>query len=314
MRIAAIGLGLAFVFGLATIGRTADEPGSAGQTLDIWPGAAPGEPASASKDLGKEIVEHKSQELPIGKFQITRATNITQPTIAIFSPDRAKNTGAAVVVCPGGGYSALMMDYEGTDIAQWLKSIGVTGIVLKYRVPRREGTPKNAAPPQALMDAQRALSLVRSKAADLGIDPKRIGILGFSAGGHLAAWAATNSDKRVYEPIDAVDRVDCRPDFAIPIYPGSVIKRGTDQTADDIRVTSQTPPMFLAQAGNDNPESSIFLYLALKRAGVPAELHVYAGGGHGFGIRSEAGPASTWTKSCEDWLRAMGFLKPGAKP
>jgi acetyl esterase/lipase len=309
MRIAAIGLGLSFVFGLATIGRTADAPSTA-QTLDIWPGAAPGENGS----IPKELVEHKPQELKIGKFDITRATNVTKPTITIFSPERSKNTGAAVIVCPGGGYSALMMDYEGTDIAEWLKSIGVTGIVLKYRVPRREGTPKNEAPPQALMDAQRTLSLVRSRAAEWGINPKRIGILGFSAGGHLAAWAATNYDKRVYEPIDAVDKVDCRPDFAIPIYPGSVIKRGTDQLADDIRVTSQTPPMFFAQAGNDNPESSIFLYLALKRAGVPSELHVYADGGHGFGIRKEAGPASTWTRSCEDWLRAQGFLKPAANP
>jgi acetyl esterase/lipase len=165
------------------------------------------------------------------------------------------------------------------------------------------------------MDAQRSLSIVRSKAADWGIDPKRIGILGFSAGGHLAAWASTNYDKRAYEPIDAVDKVDCRPDFAVVIYPGGVIKRGTDELAPEIRVTSETPPMFIAQSNDDQvgPLNSVYLYIALKRAGVPAELHIYATGGHGYGLRPSAAPASTWTQRCEDWLRKQGTLKPAGK-
>ena len=161
------------------------------------------------------------------------------------------------------------------------------------------------------MDAQRALSLTRSKAADWGIDPKRVGILGFSAGGHLAAWASTNFEKPSYEPVDDADKTSRRPDFAVLIYPGGVLKRGTDQLAPEIRVSSETPPMFLAHAGDDpvTPEGSVALYLALKRAGVPAELHIYSKGGHGFGMRPSPNPSSTWTQRCEDWLQAQNILK-----
>jgi len=166
------------------------------------------------------------------------------------------------------------------------------------------------------MDAQRALSLLRSKAADLGIDTKRIGILGFSAGGHLGAWASTNADRRAYETIDAVDRIDCRPDFAVLIYPGGVVKRDSDVLAPEIRVTSQTPPMFFAHAGDDrvSPENSVQLYLALKRAGVPAELHIYASGGHGFGLRPSDKPCATWPKRCEEWLRSQGSSRRAPVP
>jgi acetyl esterase/lipase len=197
-----------------------------------------------------------------------------------------------------------------------LNSIGVTGIVLKYRIPRRPGTADDTPPTQALIDAQRTLSLVRSKAAEWGIDPKRVGILGFSAGGHLSAWAATNFDKRAYEPADEVDRVDCRPDFAVLIYPGGILKKGTDQFSPEIHVTSQTPPMFFAHATNDRvgAENSVYLYLALKRAGVPGELHLYADGGHGFGMRPSPLPCATWPQRCAEWLGAQGFLKATAKP
>ena len=165
------------------------------------------------------------------------------------------------------------------------------------------------------MDAQRAVSLVRSKAEGWGIDPKRIGILGFSAGGHLVAWASTNYDKRSYEPIDDADKADCRPDFAVAIYPGGVTRRNSTELSPEIRVTSQTPPTFLAHAGNDpvSAENSIFYYLALKHAGVPAELHIYSTGGHGFGMRKTGNPASTWPQRCEEWLRIQKILPASAK-
>ena len=186
--------------------------------------------------------------------------------------------------------------------------------MLKYRVPRRKGTPKDVPPVQALMDAQRAISLVRSKATDWGVDPRRIGVLGFSAGGHLAAWAATNFDKRAYDKIDATDDASCRPDFAVVIYPGYVVKQGTAELSPEIRVTPQTPPCFFAHAGDDrvSPQNSVAMYLALKRMNIPAELHIYTSGGHGFGMRPTGRPAATWPKRCEEWLRDTGVLKADA--
>jgi acetyl esterase/lipase len=294
---------MSFVIGLATIGSTADE--SSQQTLDLWPGQAPGENGS----IGPEVAKTKGD----GNAKvITSLTNVTRPTLTVSRPDRTKDTGVAIVVCPGGGYSNLAWDHEGEQVARWLNSIGVTAAVLKYRVPRRPETPKGQPPVQALMDAQRALSLVRSKAEAWGIDPKRIGILGFSAGGHLSAWASTNYDKRSYDAVDAADKVDDRPDFAVVIYPGGVVPRGSEQLAPEIRVTSQTPPMFIAQSHDDrvNSENSVYLYLALKRAGVPAELHIYTTGGHGYGLRPSDNPCSTWPQRCEEWLRNQKILRP----
>ena len=242
---------------------------------------------------------------------VTNLTNVSKPTLTVCRPEATKNAGVAVLVFPGGGYNFLSWDHEGEQVAHWLNSIGVTAAVLKYRVPRREGTSKDTPPIQALMDAQRAISLVRSKAADWAIDSKRIGVLGFSAGGHLAAWSATNFDKRAYDAVDAADQASCRPDFAVVIYPGGVVKRGTTELSPEIRVTPQTPPCFFAQASDDrvSAENSVAMYLALKRAGVPAELHIYALGGHGFGMRPTGKPAATWPKRCEEWLRDMGVLK-----
>lgn len=295
MRIATISLAMAFVLSLPVLG--ADSPAT--ETLDLWSGSAPGEKGA--------IGEEKAEKGP--NDGILRITNVMKPTITIYRPERGKQTGTAIVICPGGGYNILAYDHEGEQVGQWLRSIGVTGVLLKYRVPRREGTPKDQPPPQALMDAQRALSLVRSKAADWGIDAKRIGILGFSAGGHLGAWAATNFDKRAYDPVDAADKVDCRPDFAVLVYPGGVFKKSA--LAPEIHVTSQTPPMFLAHAGDDRvtPENSVQLYLALKQAGVPAEMHIYASGGHGFGMRKSDKPCASWPQRCEDWMHSQGLLK-----
>jgi acetyl esterase/lipase len=293
--------GLAVILAHATPG-TADTTRT---TLDIWPGKVPGEVGSVGEEKAKTATQ------PDGTTVIASLTNVSKPTLTICRPEPAKNTGVAVLVFPGGGYNFLSWDHEGEKVAHWLNSIGVTAAVLKYRVPRREGTPKEKPPIQALMDAQRAISLVRSRAADWGIDPKRIGVLGFSAGGHLAAWAATNFDKRAYDQIDASDQASCRPDFAVVIYPGGIVKRGTAELSPEIRVTPQTPPCFFAQAHDDrvNAENSVAMYLALKRAGVSAELHIYATGGHGFGMRPTGKPAATWPNRCEEWLRDTGVLK-----
>lgn len=237
-------------------------------------------------------------------------TNVTKPTISLFRPAKEKDTGAAVVICPGGGYSILAWDLEGEEVAAWLNSIGVTGVLLKYRVPKRADLPKHVPP---LQDAQRAMSLVRSRAAEWGVDPSRIGMLGFSAGGHLSAAASTNFDQRAYEAIDEIDRVGCRPDFAVLIYPGGIVESGIVEKGEltpEIRVSSETPPTFFAHANDDpvSPENSAVMYLALKRANVPAELHIFASGGHGFGLRPSEHPCSTWPKRCEEWLRSRGYL------
>ena len=305
MKIAAIGLGLCLVFGTGPATDGAEPPPP--RTLDLWPGAAPAE-------FGK-VGEEKSET---GQDGITRVSNVTRPTITVHRPSPDQDTGASIVICPGGGYSILATSHEGDDVARWLNSIGVTGIVLKYRVPRRQGTPGDFPPPQALIDAQRAMGLVRSKAAEFGIDPSRIGLLGFSAGGHLAAWASTNFDKRAYDPVDAADKVDCRPDFTVLIYPAYLLKgkgwTGPD-LADEIHPDAKTPPTFLAHAGNDpvTVESSVRYHLALKKANVPSELHVYSSGGHGFGMKPSTKPIAEWPKRLEEWMRSRGLLKPTAK-
>jgi acetyl esterase/lipase len=301
MRRVGIALAAAVALGYALPGSAAEKP----QVIDVWPGKAPGEKG----DVGEEkVTQNKPGEKPFKNI-----TNVTHPTLTVYRPAKDKDTGAAVVVAPGGGYNNLAFDKEGEEVAEWLNTLGVTGVVLKYRVPRRPGDPKDAPPVQALMDAQRAVSLVRGKAKDWGIDPKRVGMLGFSAGGHLTAWAATNFDKRAYDPIDEVDKVSCRPDFAVLVYPGGVVVRDKDELAPEIRVTKTTPPCFFAHAGDDRvrPENSAVMYLALKKAGVPAELHVYASGGHGFGLRPSDKPCSTWPQRCAEWLKSQGFLKGG---
>jgi acetyl esterase/lipase len=474
--------------------------------LDVWPGKVPGE-------TGKIGDEKLLDPNPKDKKAVMRLTNVSKPTITIFRPKKDKDTGAAVVICPGGGYNILAWDLEGEEVAAWLNSIGVTGIVLKYRVPRRPGDAKDKPPIGPLQDAQRAMSLVRSKASEWNIDAKRIGILGFSAGGHLAAATSTNYDKRAYESMDDVDKVSCRPDFAVLVYPAyltakRVAERGVDlvvlakdqplqlpsdldekigeriakipavkavdfslsdyvsvpkgqakgeevriivqgwrhdsfmmdkfrfvsgrkfkegekgvallgnrqadilkkkvgdnvtiegeslkvigifegptgfensflvmplpelqrmklrkgrvtgfsvilkngdekqvkaakeaieglqnekgeslrlaaepisryldkygfaddDLAADIRVTKDSPRTFFAHASNDGVKSdnSVQMYLALKRAGVAAELHIYATGGHGFGLRASNQPCSTWPERCGEWLRNQGLLK-----
>jgi acetyl esterase/lipase len=239
-------------------------------------------------------------------------TNVSKPTLTIYRPAKGKDTGAAVLICPGGGYWNLYWQLEGEEVAAWLNSLGVTGIILKYRVPRRPDEPRGEPARRPLQDAQRAVSLVRSKAKQWGIDPNRIGMVGFSAGGHLAIATATSFPKRTYEAVDDIDKVSCRPDFAILVYSGYLKAKDKDELSPGLRVPAGTPPVFLAHGGADlisDPGHSVVMYLALKRAGVPAELHVYATAAHDFGVRASAHPCSTWTQSCERWLRQQGFLR-----
>jgi acetyl esterase/lipase len=211
-------------------------------------------------------------------------------------------------VFPGGGYQILAIDLEGTEVCDWLNSIGVNCILLKYRVPNSGPYPKS---PQALEDSQCALGLVREHASAWHIDPNRIGVLGFSAGGHLAVALSTHDDKRMYSEVDAADRLSCRPDFAIVIYPGYLsLAEKHFEPNPDIRVTAQTPPAFLLQAEDDpvHVENSIDYFMALKHAGVSAEMHIYARGGHGYGLRLTALPITHWPKLAETWLHTIHVL------
>lgn len=268
-------------------------------TMNLWPGKAPGE----TEDIGEEHLLPKRPD----RRDVERLANVSNPTLTVYKPAKEKDTGAAVVICPGGGYHILAIDHEGRMVAKFLNEHGVTGILLKYRVPRRKDRPKHEAP---LQDAQRAMSLARQHAKEWKIDPNRIGILGFSAGGHLAAATATNFDKRAYESIDEADKLSCRPDLAVLIYPGYIA--GEDgEISEELTVNEKTPPMFLAHANDDRltPINSVAMYLALRKAKVSAELHVYAKGGHGFGMDLKDHPAAGWPNACAAWLKHQGWLK-----
>jgi acetyl esterase/lipase len=286
----------------------ADKP----RVVALWPDKAPDENGNIGPE--KFLMSPRLTRQQVEVTEPTKmVTNVTKPTITIFQPPKDKDTGTAMLICPGGGYWNLYWQLEGEEVAAWLQSVGVTGIILKYRVPRRPDEPKGEPARRPLQDAQRALSLVRHHAAKWGIDPERIGIVGFSAGGHLAIAAATEFEQRAYKPIDAIDKISCRPNFAIAIYPGYLKAKDRNELAPGLRVPARTPPIFLAHGGEDiisPPEHSVVMYLALKRAAVPAELHIYAATAHDFGVRASDRPCSTWTRSCADWLRHQGFLKP----
>jgi acetyl esterase/lipase len=267
------------------------------KVVKLWPGKAPGE----TKDLGPETY----LEAKPGQSSVKRLTNVSDPTIAIYPAPKDKATGCAVVVAPGGGYSILAIEHEGTMTCEWLNSIGVTAILLKYRVPTREmQMPRNLA---AVQDGERAMSLVRANAAEWGIDPNRIGMLGFSAGGNLAAWMCL-SPKRHYDAIDKTDEVSFKPSFAVLVYPGGLIDKGGELNPE-FQVTKDAPPMCFVHATNDSSENSVALYSACKKAGVPAEMHLYSSGGHGFGHNKIPHPAATWPDRAADWMTARGYLK-----
>jgi acetyl esterase/lipase len=286
------------------------------QVIEIWPGPVPEENGSIGPERFRLSPKQERKQVEVTE-QTRLITDVTKPTLTIYRPAKDKDTGTAVLICPGGGYWDLYWQLEGEEVAAWLNSMGVTGIILKYRVPRRPDEPKGEPARRPLQDAQRAVSLVRSKATEWGIHPQRIGITGFSAGGHLALATATSFEKRTYPSIDKVDEVSCRPDFAIPVYSGYLKAKDKDEIAPGLRIPATTPPVFLVHGGDDivsSPEHSVFMYLALKRAGVPAELHIYATATHDFGVRKADHPYATWTDSCAHWLRYQGFLSPPARP
>lgn len=276
----------------------------AAEPIPLWPDIAPGDKGDLGEE--KDTTKHDSKSDP--KKEVIRLGNVSKPTITIFQPAPDKATGAAVIVCPGGGYNILAYDLEGTEVCEWLNSIGVTGILLKYRVPGRGGERYTAS----LQDAQRAMGIVRSRAKDWKLDPKRIGILGFSAGGHLSAAASTNFETRTYPPVDEADKVSCRPDFTILIYPAYlIVKNDVTQLAPEIKVNANTPPAFIVMTQDDpvKVENAYGYGLALKNAKVEAELHLYPTGGHGYGLRPSPKAVSGWPQPAADWLKTQGWLK-----
>jgi len=272
-------------------------------TLPVWPGVAPGAPANPPAEADTTTAK---DNLIAGK-PLIRLGNVSTPTLTLYKAT-SNNTGAAVVVFPGGGYNILAIDLEGTEVCDWLTAAGINCVLLKYRVPATGPYPKSSA---ALQDAQRALGLVRAHATEWGIDPKRIGVLGFSAGAHLAAALSTHYDKRLYDPIDAADQLTCRPDFAVIVYPGYLALSEKNFAPNaDINPTVNTPPTFIVQAEDDpvHVENAVVYFMALKNAKVAAELHIYAQGGHGYGLRRTALPVTTWPQAVEVWLHTIGMF------
>ena len=287
--------------------------------VPIWPGAIPFAapcPPESTLVIAKKLVAGRPW---------TAVVHVSHPTRTVF-PARGRNAGVAVVVFPGGGYRCLAIDLEGTEVCEWLAAHGITGVLLAYRVPdtgphwnpdsRREEDPKH---PIALADAQRAVGLVRARAAEWHVDPHRIGVMGFSAGGHLVADVSTHWNRRVYPHVDAADDTSCRPDFAVACYPGHLFEHTQDlfELNPEIPVTKDTPPTFLVQAVDDpvDPVRNSLVYeLALWKAGVPVEAHRYAHGGHAFGLRRTKDPITRWPDRMMEWLEAIGMLATGPTP
>jgi len=293
---------------------TAWQPSPPHTQLAIWPGAVP----DAQLAPGPEDTVIVKEHLVAGK-PWTFVKNVSRPTITVYSPT-GKNTGVAIVVFPGGGFEGLAIDLEGTESCDWLTSRGITCVLLKYRIPSlpydwhcdcrpNNGLNKSTLP---LEDAQRTIGLVRLHAADWHIDPHKIGVLGFSAGGYLVAEISTDFAHRLYEPIDAADKESCRPDFAVAAYPGHLWTGGeTYRLNSEVPVTPETPPTFLVQAEDDNIDGvnqSVAYYIALQKAHVPTEMHLYAHGGHAFGLRRSTLPITEWPELVETWLVTIGMI------
>jgi len=279
-------------------------------TMPIWPKGAPdGKGANALAEVDTTTAK---DNLIAGK-PLIRLGNVFTPTATVYRPRDAKAAAPAIVVFPGGGYHILAIDLEGTEVCDWLDSAGIACVLLKYRVPDSGPYPTSSA---ALQDAQRAMGLVRQHAAEWGIDPKRVGVLGFSAGGHLAAALSTHFDKRLYDPVDAADQLSCRPDFAVVIYPGYLALAEKEMaTNPEIQPTAQTPPTFIVQAEDDpvHVENATNYFLQLKTAKVPAELHIYANGGHGYGLRRTQLPVTAWPLLVEKWFKTIKVLPNAAE-
>ena len=271
-------------------------------TLKLWPNGAQ-EPAGFKIEAEKEIPKKNDAD-------VKRVTNVSEPTITIYKPMHPN--GTAVIVAPGGGYGILASEHEGSQVCEYLNTIGVTGILLKYRVPARS---KDDPSKEPLQDAQRAIGLVRHHAAEWGVKADRVGILGFSAGGHLTVMATLHANDRTYTTDAALDVEDATPNFSIPVYPAYLAtKEDTFHLKPEIKVTEKSPPMCLVHAGDDkgvtSASGSALLYLEYKKLNLPAELHIYAKGGHGFGMRKSGLPTAEWLVRVGEWMGSMGWLKP----
>lgn len=268
--------------------------------MKLWPQGAPERPGF-QMEAEKEVPKKKEND-------VLRLTNVTEPMITVYQP--AKPNGAAVLVCPGGGYGILAYEHEGSQVCEFLNQHGITGVLLKYRVPRRDPKDPSREP---LQDAQRAIGLIRQHAAAWRIKPDRVGILGFSAGGHLTVMTALHANERTYTTDSKLDVEDATPNFAIPVYPAYLVgKEDPLKLLPGFEVTAKAPPMCFVHAQDDPwPASgSALLYLEYKKRSLPAELHIYAKGGHGFGMRPNGQPVNQWPLRVVEWMRSMGYLEP----
>jgi acetyl esterase/lipase len=304
---------LCVVFGFSALRAQTSgwQPSPGHPRLPLWPGVPP----DAQPVPGPETTTVSSKL--IGGKTVTGVYNVTRPTMTVYAP-KGVNTSVAVIVFPGGGFEGLAIDLEGTEVCDWLTSRGITCVLLKYRVPSLpfdwhcHCRPDNLGiSTLSLEDAQRTMGLVRSHASEWHIDPHKVGVLGFSAGGYLVAEISTDFEHRLYTPIDAADKESCRPDFAVAVYPGHLSVPGHAYALNpNVRVTRQTPPTFIVQAEDDKVdavEQSLSYYIALKNAGVPAEMHLYAEGGHAFGLRRTNVAITGWPQLVEAWLATIGM-------
>ncbi len=292
-----IAFSFAWIFG-TLFGAAYAQPGA---PMRIWPERAPGR--ATAKGEERDTSTDKSNK--VDGRHVTRIGDVSTPTLTIYRPEQGKASDVAVMVCPGGGYNILAYDLEGTEVCEWLNSIGVTAALLKYRVPKAEGDNR---PIEPLQDAQRAMSLLRGMASEMGIT--KVGVLGFSAGGHLSMRLATNYDKRAYDQIDARDSVSCRPDFAVLVYPAYFIDKDGSWLQSELPLNEKTPPMFATMSMDDpvNADNILKLGMECKRLKVPCEIHLYPSGGHGYGLRPTASTATTWPKRAAEWMAGMGWI------
>ncbi len=302
---------LSWVAALFTIAAGAQQPAWPPTpdhiTLPLWPHGAPGTVSPPANPAPEGDATTAKDRLVAGK-PVIRLGNVSSPTMTLYRPPKASGAVPAVVVFPGGGYQILAIDLEGTEVCDWFNETGLACVLVKYRVPGSGPYPKS---PAALQDAQRAMVLARQHAEEWGIDPRRLGVLGFSAGGHLVAALSTHFDKRLYDKIDAADDLSCRPDFAVVVYPGYLaLEEQNMATNPEIKPTSDTPPAFIVQAEDDpvHVENATSYFLQLKNAKVPAELHIYADGGHGYGLRRTDLPVTVWPLLVEKWLHTIKVM------
>ena len=298
MRILSLSLLLSFISLMPAVGQ---------KPMPLWPGTPPGKPNVPGGEQERDTTQPTDTQIA-GK-RVQRISFVSQPTLTLYPAPTTKNTGATVVVFPGGAYRMLAYDLEGTEVCEWLNSIGVNCALVKYRVPNAGPFPQHT---EDLADAQRAVRIVRQHASAWQLNPKRIGVLGFSAGGHLVAVLGAHAADHVYPEVDAADRLSARPDFTLLIYPGYLSVGTSHMLHPEVKPVASTPPSFLLQAEDDpvGVENAWAYFESLNQAKIPAELHLYAAGGHGYGLRPTKLPVTHWTDLAATWLRTIGVTTP----